>query len=394
MALGIYISVPFCRSKCSYCNFASDVFSRAVFERYVDRVCSDINNARRVAEEMRGQIEREVDSIYLGGGTPTVLEFAQLERIVSAVRRKFDVSPTAEVTVECAPGTLTAAMIESLLRCGVNRVSLGVQSFVDREAAAVGRLHKRITVLEDITRLRAAGIANINIDVIAGLPHQTAESWEFSLAETIATGVPHVSVYMLEVDEDSRLGREVMAGGTRYHAHFVPDEEATTDFYLAACDRLRSSGTAQYEISNFAREGFESRHNLKYWTRQPYFGFGVDAHSMLASGTPESEAVRFATPDSLEQYMSSAGLPGTVVSHRSAIEESLFLGLRLTRGVSLSELALRFAEEALEAPRAAIAEFLVSGLMEQRGDSVCLTSRGRLLSNEVFERFLLADITP
>src|SRR5260370_6757826 len=234
MPLGVYISVPFCRTKCSYCNFASDVFSRAVFERYVDRVCSDINNAPRVAEEMRGQIEREVDSIYLGGGTPTVLEFAQLERIVSAVRRKFDLSPTAQVTVECAPGTLTAAMIESLLRCGVNRVSLGVQSFVDREAAAVGRLHKRITVLEDITRLRAAGIANINIDVIAGLPHQTAESWEFSLAETIATGVPHVSVYMLEVDEDSRLGRELMAGGTRYHAHFVPDEEATTDFYLAA----------------------------------------------------------------------------------------------------------------------------------------------------------------
>ncbi len=394
MALGIYISVPFCRTKCSYCNFASDVFSRAVFERYVDRVCADIDNAPRMAEEMRGRIEREVDSIYLGGGTPTVLEAAQLERIFSAAGLQFDVSPTAEVTVECAPGTLTAAMIESLLRCGVNRVSLGVQSFVDREAAAVGRLHKRITVLEDIARLRAAGIANINIDLIAGLPHQTAESWEFSLAETIATGVPHVSVYMLEVDEDSRLGRELMAGGTRYHAHFVPDEEATTDFYLAACERLHSAGIAQYEISNFAREGLESQHNLKYWTRQPYFGFGVDAHSMLASATPESAAVRFATPDSLEQYMSSAGLPGTEVSHRSAMEESLFLGLRLTRGVSLSELAARFGEEALEAPRAAIAEFLAAGLMEQRGDFVCLTPRGRLLSNEVFERFLLADTTP
>ena len=150
--------------------------------------------------------------------------------------------PDAEVTVECAPGTLTAAVLESLLRCGVNRVSLGVQSFVDQEAAAVGRLHKRATVLEDIARLRAAGIANINIDLIAGLPHQTAESWEFSLAETIATGAPHVSVYMLEVDEDSRLGRELLAGGTRYHAHFVPDEEAMADFYLAACERLRIGG--------------------------------------------------------------------------------------------------------------------------------------------------------
>ncbi len=196
--------------------------------------------------------------------------------------RQFEVQPDAEVTVECAPGTLNGATLESLLRCGVNRVSLGVQSFVDQEAAAVGRLHKRATVLEDIARLRAAGIANINIDLIAGLPHQTAESWDFSLAETIATGAPHVSVYMLEVDEDSRLGRELLAGGTRYHAHFVPDEEAMADFYLAACDRLASAGIAQYEISNFARAGFESRHNLKYWTRQPYFGFGVDAHSMLA----------------------------------------------------------------------------------------------------------------
>src|SRR4029077_1565496 len=140
----------------------------------------------------------------------------------SAVRGRFDVSPEAGVTVECAPGTLTAAVIDCLLRCGVDRVSLGVQSFVDQEAAAVGRLHKRATVLDDITRLRSAGIANINIDLIAGLPHQTAASWEFSLTETIASGAGHVSVYILEVDEDSRLGSELLAGGTRYHAHFVP----------------------------------------------------------------------------------------------------------------------------------------------------------------------------
>src|SRR5437588_6122427 len=345
MPLGIYISVPFCRTKCSYCNFASDVFSRAVFERYVDRVCGDIENAPRVAAEMGGQMERAVDSIYLGGGSPTVLETAQLERIFLAVRRQFDVDPAAEVTVECAPGTLTPSMIESLLRCGVNRVSLGVQSFVDQEAAAVGRLHKRTTVQGDIARFRAAGITNINIDLIAGLPHQTAESWEFSIAEVIATGAPHVSVYMLEVDDDSRLGRELLAGGTRYHAHFVPDEEAVADFYLVACERLDSEGVAQYEISNFARESFESLHNLKYWTRQPYFGFGVDAHSMLRSATPGIDAVRFAPPDSLEHYMSGIGLQRTTVSQRAALEENLFLGLRLTRGVSLRDLAAKFGEE-------------------------------------------------
>jgi oxygen-independent coproporphyrinogen III oxidase len=391
MPLGIYISVPFCRTKCSYCNFTSDVFSRAVFERYVERVCADIKNAPQVSVEMGGKMERAVDSIYLGGGTPTVLETAQLERIFAAVRAQFDVMPEAEVTVECAPGTLTPVIIEALLRCGVNRVSLGVQSFVDQEAAAVGRLHTRATVLGEISRLRTAGIANINIDLIAGLPHQTAESWEFSLAETVATGAGHVSVYMLEVDEDSRLGRELLAGGTRYHAHFVPDEEATADFYLAACDRLASAGIAQYEISNFAREDFESRHNLKYWTRLPYFGFGVDAHSMLAAAAPDIDAVRFASADSLESYTSAAGLQRTVVSPRAALEESFFLGLRLTRGVSFRELAAKFGEEALEGAGAAIADFVDSGLMEQRGDCVRLTSRGRLLSNEVFERFIAAD---
>lgn len=391
MPLGIYISVPFCRTKCSYCNFASDVFSRAVFERYVDRVCTDIANAPQVAAEMGGRMERTVDSIYLGGGTPTVLEAAQLERIFAALRRQFEVSPNAEVTVECAPGTLTDAVLEGLLRCGVNRVSLGVQSFVDQEAAAVGRLHKRTTVIEDIARLRAVGIANINIDLIAGLPHQTAESWEFSVEEAIATGAGHLSVYMLEVDEDSRLGRELLAGGTRYHAHGVPDEEAMADFYLAACERFESAGIAQYEISNFARESFESQHNLKYWMRQPYLGFGVDAHSMLASATPDVEAIRFAAADSLEQYMSGAALRRTAVSSAAALEESLFLGLRLTRGVDVRELAEKFGEEPVESARAAIAEFVESGLMQQRGDLVFLTARGRLLSNEVFERFIVAD---
>lgn len=392
MPLGIYVSVPFCRTKCSYCNFASDVFSRAVFERYVDRVCADAANAPQIAAEMDGRIERAVDSIYLGGGTPTVLEAGQLEQIFGSVRRQFDVSAEAEVTVECAPGTLTGNMLESLLRCGVNRVSLGVQSFVDQEAAAVGRQHKCATVLEDIIRLRAAGITNINIDLIAGLPHQTSESWEFSLAQTIATSVPHVSVYILEVDEDSRLGRELLAGGTRYHAHFVPDEDAMADCYLSACERLQSVGIAQYEISNFARAGFESRHNLKYWARQPYVGFGVDAHSMLLSATPEIAAVRFAAADSLEQFMSGAGLQRTAVSHRAALEESFFLGLRLTRGVSLGELAAKFGEEVIDTARVAIAEFVADGLMEQREDFVCLTARGRLLSNEVFERFMADEI--
>ncbi len=411
MALGIYISVPFCRTKCSYCNFASDVFSRAVFERYVGRVCSDIENAARLAEEVGGKIGREVDSIYLGGGTPTVLATDQLQKVFSAVRSQFDVQNDAEITVECAPGTLAPHVLDGLIRCGVNRVSLGVQSFVDAEAAAVGRLHKRAIVLEDIARLHAAGISNISIDLIAGLPHQTAESWQISVAESIATGAQHVSVYMLEVDEDSRLGRELMAGGTRYHAHFVPDDDAIADFFLKACEKLDAAGIAQYEISNFARDGFESRHNLKYWTRQPYLGFGVDAHSMLmtnreghdfsrAAAKQETrpgfspwgpEAVRFASVESLEQYVAGLPLQQTIVSYQTALEESFFLGLRLTRGVSLQDLSAKFGEQAVDNFRSAIAELVEDGLIEHMEDLIRLTSRGRMLSNEVFQRFILAD---
>jgi oxygen-independent coproporphyrinogen III oxidase len=389
MSLGVYLSVPFCRTKCSYCNFASDVFSRAVFERYVERVAADINRAAEIAEQMGGRFERSVDSVFLGGGTPTILDITQLERLFVTISQNFALERDAEITVECAPGTLSPSMIEALQRSGVNRVSLGVQSFVDIEAASVGRLHERATVLDDLARLRAAGIENINIDLIAGLPHQNAESWDFSLAEAIATGAPHVSVYMLEVDSDSRLGRELMAGGTKYHAHFVPDEELTADFYETACQRLQAAGVRQYEISNFARAGRESRHNLKYWTRQPYMGFGVDAHSMLLNSSDEGAAERFASPDSLEEYVAGAPPGKTAVSAQAALEETFFLGLRLNKGVDLKKTKNEFGEAGIEGLADTISGLVTSGLLDREGEVIRLTPRGRLLSNEVFEKFLL-----
>jgi oxygen-independent coproporphyrinogen-3 oxidase len=411
MSLGIYIAVPFCRTKCSFCNFASGVSSRALFGRYVDQVCGEIHAAAMIARQLGGSLDREVDSVYLGGGTPSVLAPDQLERVFKTVRDNFDVSPTAEVTTECAPGTVSPEILGGLVRSGVNRVSLGVQSFVDQECSSVGRLHTRAVTLEDIARLRASGIGNIAIDLIAGLPHQTRESWDFTLSETLATGVPHVSVYMLEVDEDSRLGSELLAGGSRYHAHFVPDEDLTADLYLAACDRLENGGVRQYEISNFARQvthgiGLrDSRHNLKYWTRQPYLGFGVDSHSMLIADEgligQGIEAVRFATPDSLEEYWSAANNFEAVEAHskrllaartlidvRTALEESFFLGLRMVRGVSLSAIAEQFGPEAVCEFEPDIAELMEVGLLERTGEVLCLTSRGRLLSNEVFARFI------
>jgi len=412
MSTGIYISVPFCRTKCSFCNFASGVFSRAVFDRYVQRVCEDVQNVRQIATELGGILDQRVDSIYLGGGTPSVLAPDQLAQIFCAIGNNFDVERSAEVTVECAPGTITDEILETLVGCGVNRVSLGVQSFVDKEASSVGRLHTRAITLADIARLRAAGVGNLSIDLIAGLPHQTAESWDFSLSETLATGVPHVSVYMLEVDEDSRLGNELLAGGSRYHAHFVPDDDLTADLYLVACERLEKGGVQQYEISNFARpvtHGIglrDSRHNLKYWTRQPYMGFGVDAHSMLFSTgertPPDVEAVRFATTDSLEAYSSGGNqaariqqllVSRSLVDQQAALEEAFFLGLRLNRGVAISQLQSRFGEDAIDGYAPVFTELMEAGLLERTPAGLHLTPRGRLLSNEVFARFLRTSRT-
>jgi oxygen-independent coproporphyrinogen III oxidase len=393
MHSGIYISVPFCRSKCTYCNFASGVFSAGQMGRYVGRLIEDMRGIRAYSAEVGAEIPEAVDTIYLGGGTPSLLPPEELKKLFFALRQEFKIVPSAEITVECAPGTLTDSVVETLTILGVNRVSLGVQSFVDKEAASVARLHTREKTLDDIERLRKAGIANINVDLIAGLPHQTRESWEYSLEQAIATGVPHVSVYMLEVDEDSRLGRELIAGGTRYHAHFVPDDDLTAEFYGAACERLNAAGVQQYEISNFARAGFESRHNLKYWTRQPYLGFGVDAHSMLPAGErlrgQEVESMRVATTDDYDGFFSAAGWKTSAVRRDQALEESFFLGLRLNRGMDIARVREEFGGAAGKYD-AAIAELETDGLLQRFGENLRLTERGRLLSNEVFQKFIFS----
>jgi len=400
--LGLYISVPFCRQKCSYCNFASGVFSREKMERYTECLIAELADARALAEQLACELPREVDSIYLGGGTPTTLTAGQLERIFDAARAHFHVLPNAEITVECAPGTLSPEMLAELLRCGVGRVSFGVQSFVDQESRAVGRMHTCESTFADIALLRERGITSISVDLIAGLPHQTRQSWEQSLDHAIASGVPHVSVYMLEVDEDSRLGRELIAGGSRYHAHHVPDDELTAELYLRACERLNAAGITQYEISNFARPGHESRHNLKYWTRQPYLGIGLDAHSMLqkqnaisAPHPPQSNvevALRFSTSDELESYLVSPQHKSTSVTLAEAFEEELFLGLRLNRGIALAEIESRLGSPLPPQTRVSIGELLTSGMLEENYPGrLSLSERGRLVSNEIFARLLGAQ---
>jgi oxygen-independent coproporphyrinogen-3 oxidase len=419
--VGVYISVPFCRAKCSYCNFASGVFGAGRMDAYVERVCAEIRGARAEwAARHEVTVPAVVDTVFFGGGTPSLLSAAQMRRLFEALRGEFKVMPGAEVTLECAPGQLDGETLEELLRQGMNRVSFGVQSFVDREAAAVGRLHTRAMCLGEIARLRSAGVETINVDLIVGLPHQTAASWRESVQVAIESGVPHVSVYMLEVDEDSRLGREMLTAGNRdqgtgnregrsvlrYGAGAVPSEDETAEWYGAACESLESAGVRQYEISNFAREGCASRHNLKYWLREPYLGFGLDAHSMLRCG---GGAVRRANGDDLEAYLcegrggraenSEGGLRvlgaaarGTVerIGLEQGFEEAMFLGLRRNEGVELEALRAEFGEGLVRSALEAMRDVEDAGLVQRSGGWLRLTARGRMVSNEVFERLLVA----
>lgn len=390
MSLGVYISVPFCGSKCTFCNFASGVFSREKMSGYVARVREEMVASHALAAGLNAKLDTDIDSIYLGGGTPTILDPEHLREVFRAVFENFDVQPCAEITVECAPGTLRPGIIETLLDCGVNRVSLGTQSFIDEEIKSVGRLHTAQQALSNVSLLQQSGIDNLNVDLIAGLPHQTLETWRVSLDQLAESGVPHASVYMLEIDEDSRLGRELMAGGVRYHALHVPDSDLTADLYVEAIDFLTTVGLPQYEISNFARPGCESQHNLKYWTRQPYLGFGLDAHSMLRAKHPsnELESVRFSNADDLNAYLLGLLKPSvTRITQQAAAEETMFLGLRLNCGIDLSKVP----SQLLGNFAAAIRELATLGLVERTGTRLRLTSPGRLLSNDVFERFIEAE---
>jgi putative oxygen-independent coproporphyrinogen III oxidase len=400
--VGIYISVPFCKAKCTFCNFASGVFGAERMQQYVERLCDEIRLSHLAAGKIGASLPRAVDTIYFGGGTPSLLSARQFQQIFERLRGEFNVAADAEITLECAPGQLADETLNELLQQGMNRISFGVQSFVDEETAAVGRLHTRGQCEAEFARVRGAGVCEINIDLIAGLPYQTAKSWRFSVEQAIASGAPHISVYLLEVDDESRLGREMLEKGSRYSAAAVPSEDETAEWYQAACAWLQDAGVYQYEISNFARAGHRSRHNLKYWQRQPYLGFGLDAHSMLKASDGD---VRFANTSDLDEYLGGVATSTPLLSLKStgngivsevdvigpveAFEESLFLGLRLNEGVGLGSLRSQFGSEILREIMPALFEIRDAGLIEVDSDRVRLTPRGRMASNEVFSRLLV-----
>jgi len=351
---GVYISYPFCSQKCTYCNFASGVFPRDLERRYVEAV---------QAELRRTEWPWRPETAYLGGGTPSLIDPAAFLDLVPG-------RPWREATIEAAPGGITREKAELWRNAGINRVSLGVQSFVRAELARTGRRHTADIVAQEVGVLRSAGIESINIDLIAGLPGQTRQSWKESLDWLERIGAPHASVYMLEVDDDSRLGHEIRLGGKRYGASDVPSDDEIAEFYEMAVDRLAAMGLARYEISNFARPGFESRHNLKYWRREPYLGFGADAHSFDGEW-------RWQNPESAAEYVERPGPRERVLA--DPIGERFFLGLRLTEGI----------EGEWSPFEDAVRRFIQAGLLKSKGGRLSLTPRGVLLSNEVFAEFVV-----
>jgi oxygen-independent coproporphyrinogen-3 oxidase len=381
--LGIYVQVPFCQTKCTYCNFHTGVVSSGRFAPYVEAVCREIRGYRELYRaagvELPERFETAwVDTVYFGGGTPSLLEPELLGRMIGAIRETF-AGELSEVTLEADPETVEVGKAAAWIRAGINRVSFGVQSFSDRELVAAGRMHRRADIYRAAAILREAGIRNISFDLIAGLPFQTGESWKESLEELGKLAPEHVSVYLLEVDEGSRLGLEILQSGTRYSAGAVPSDNAMAEFYETACTFLGELGYHHYEISNWARPGFESKHNLKYWRREAYLGFGAGAHSF-------SGKQRWANAHDAAAYVGAIEarrLPAEqleAVTRQSALEEELFLGLRQLDGIDVG----RIEREYGVALGARFEPLQSAGLVERAGDVVRLAEGKLSVSNEVF----------
>jgi oxygen-independent coproporphyrinogen III oxidase len=384
-ALGIYIQVPFCQTKCTYCNFHTGVVSPGRFAPYSEAVQGEIAERRELWKSAgihNDDAGLTVDTVYFGGGTPSLLEPELLENMLKAIRANFSCD-FKEVTLEADPETITAEKARAWSAAGINRVSFGVQSFVDEELKAAGRMHRSADVYHAIPVLREAGIQNISFDLIAGLSKQTRQSWEYSLTELISLSPEHVSIYMMEIDESSRLGLEVLRGGARYSARELPSEESMAEFYEFAQAQLSTAGYNQYEISNWAKPGLESRHNLKYWRREPYLGFGAAAHSF--SGTQ-----RWANLHDAADYVAAISQAKSpqhsveTVTPESALEEEFFLGLRQLSGIDLVRIETRYGVDFREK----VCRLSLAGMLLQRGGLVSLNPGKLSMSNEVIVELL------
>jgi len=387
MALGIYVQVPFCQTKCTYCNFHTGPFSRALYAPYVDAVCREIEDGRAVYGSDRRELIEPLqgllaDTVYVGGGTPSLLQAESLGRILDAVRSSF-ATELSEVTLEADPETVSPQKARAWRDAGFNRISLGAQSFHDKELTAAGRLHRAPDIAQADAVLREAGFPNLSYDLIIGLPHQTPGSWAESLDRLVGFQPEHVSIYMLEVDDGSRLGREILSAGPRYDAAKVPSDDQMADCYEQARRRLAAAGYGHYEISNWAKPGWESRHNLKYWRREPYLGIGAGAHSF--NGTE-----RWANVHDPAGYLASVERGRLAIEQRElltaeqVLREKCFLGLRQTGGLNLDDVDAAPRERM----QPQIGRLLAEGLVRVQDGCLQILPERLSVANEVIVELL------
>ncbi len=375
---GIYIHIPFCRSRCSYCDFATGIYEGTLAERYVQALEKEILGWQDI------EFPAAIDTIYLGGGTPSLLSASQVEAILAAIHSRFVVTESdVEVTMEMNPGTVTPALLDEFRNLGINRASFGAQTFDDRELARLGRSHTAHDTRQTFRYLREAGFNNVSFDLIAGLPGQTLDGWKRNLDESLALRPEHLSFYLLEVHEGTPLTEHIRRGVQPH-----PDDDLAAQMYELMLDRAGLAGYEHYEISNLCLPGLESRHNTKYWTGAPYYGFGCSAHSYdgnLRRWSNERDVARYVD---LIQKDGSPVVDRIELSKHQVRAEALFLGLRMMQGVDLRQHHLQFGADVRESHEAELARFSEAGLIEYDGDLIKLTRSGTLLSNEVFSAFV------
>lgn len=375
----LYLHIPFCIQKCSYCSFFSIPLSDDSIERYCGQLCTELKLASNEAGSVR------LESIYFGGGTPSLLNPTQLSMVMDTIHKCFEVRESAEITLEANPGTVSLQGFKEFRSCGVNRISLGIQSFDDRMLQLLGRIHTATEAREAVAAARAARFDNLGIDLIYGLPGQTLHDWRYELEQAVELSTEHLSVYGLTLEEGTpffnRYGHDL---------HGIPDDELSAQMFELTHEHLTQLGFEHYEIANYARSGYRSQHNSGYWKRDGYLGVGAGAHSFMLDG----DGVRFSNVDALQGYgaaIDSCELPRhdyTSLSLEDAMAEFMFLGLRLSDGVSYRQFYDKFGIQLQEKYATEIARCASLGLLEQTSAGVSLSPRGMLLSNQVFSCFV------
>jgi oxygen-independent coproporphyrinogen-3 oxidase len=373
MSYSLYLHIPFCKRKCAYCDFPSYAGRESLIPEYIDALKAELGYYSSLYDRP------SVRTIFVGGGTPTLLPEENIAALFEAVRKDFDVPPDAEISVEANPGTVTKEKMKALVGSGVNRISLGAQIFNDPILKKLGRIHLEHEITEAYELIRSAGIRNVNLDLMFALPEENLNDWQDSLAKAVKLKPEHISTYNLQVEEGTPFHAEKLEGNLR-----LPEEEDELKMYKLAIAFLKEHGYEHYEISNFARKGSECAHNIIYWTMQDYIGVGAGAHSFINN-------VRIENTPYLEKYLSK-DLAAVKTEHantkKESMQEMIFLGLRLLKGIHLNDFTNRFGIGMREIYKKELAELIDEKLLEMNGKYVRLTERGLFLANEVFRRFL------